>query len=205
MFDARMSDWLDRLADRTPTPGGGAVAALCAASAAALLEMVANYTTGGRWADREEAMRAVAREVSDLRARAAQLAQDDEEAFGAVGAAYGLPRSTPEEKAARRAAIQEATRGAAEPPVQVGRVATRLVAIADGMVEPANPNVVSDVGVAAAAARAALSGSVTNIVVNAAFLDEAQAAPLRAEAAELERVMAQADGVAARVVERLGK
>jgi formiminotetrahydrofolate cyclodeaminase len=200
-----MSDWLDRLADRTPTPGGGAVAALCAASAAALLEMVANYTTGGRWADREEAMRAVAREVSDLRARAAQLAQDDEEAFGAVGAAYGLPRSTPEEKAARRAAIQEATRGAAEPPVQVGRVATRLVAIADGMVEPANPNVVSDVGVAAAAARAALSGSVTNIVVNAALLDEAQAAPLRAEAAELERVMAQADGVAARVVERLGK
>ncbi len=205
MFDARMSDWLDRLADRTPTPGGGAVAALSAASAAALLEMVANYTTGGRWADREEAMRAVAREVSDLRARAAQLAQDDEEAFGAVGAAYGLPRSTPEEKAARRAAIQEATRGAAEPPVQVGRVATRLVAIADGMVEPANPNVVSDVGVAAAAARAALSGSVTNIVVNAALLDEAQAAPLRAEAAELERVMAQADGVAARVVERLGK
>ncbi len=200
-----MSDWLDRLADRTPTPGGGAVAALCAASAAALLEMVANYTTGGRWADREEAMRAVAREVSDLRARAAQLAQDDEEAFGAVGAAYGLPRSTPEEKAARRAAIQEATRGAAEPPVQVGRVATRLVAIADGMVEPANPNVVSDVGVAAAAARAALSGSVTNIVVNAALLDEAQAAPLRAEAAELERVMAHADGVAARVVERLGK
>ncbi len=205
MFDARMSDWLDRLADRTPTPGGGAVAALSAASAAALLEMVANYTTGGRWADREEAMRAVAREVAELRARAAQLAQDDEEAFGAVGAAYGLPRSTPEEKAARRAAIQEATRGAAEPPVQVGRVATRLVAIADGMVEPANPNVVSDVGVAAAAARAALSGSVTNIVVNAALLDEAQAAPLRAEAAELERVMAQADGVAARVVERLGK
>ncbi len=205
MFDARMSDWLDRLADRTPTPGGGAVAALSAASAAALLEMVANYTTGGRWADREEAMRAVAREVAELRARAAQLAQDDEEAFGAVGAAYGLPRSTPEEKAARRAAIQEATRGAAEPPVQVGRVATRLVAIADGMVEPANPNVLSDVGVAAATARAALSGSVTNIVVNAASLDEEQAAPLRAEAAELERVMARADAVAARVVERLGK
>ncbi len=137
--------------------------------------------------------------------RAGQLAQDDEEAFGAVGAAYGLPRSTPEEKAARRAAIQEATVGAAEPPVQVGRVATRLVAIADEMVEPANPNVVSDVGVAAAAARAALSGSVTNIVVNAASLDEARAAPLRAEAAELERVMERADAVAARVVERLGK
>ncbi len=104
MFEARMSDWLDRLGERTPAPGGGAVAALCAASSAALLEMVARYTTGGRWADREEAMQAVIAEVAQLRARAQQLAEDDAEAFGAVGAAYGLPRSTPEEKAARSAA-----------------------------------------------------------------------------------------------------
>jgi formiminotetrahydrofolate cyclodeaminase len=205
MFEARMSDWLDRLGERTPAPGGGAVAALCAASSAALLEMVARYTTGGRWADREEAMQAVIAEVAQLRARAQQLAEDDAEAFGAVGAAYGLPRSTPEEKAARSAAIHQATRGAAEPPVQVGRVATRLVALADEMVEPANPNVLSDVGVAAATARAALSGSITNIVVNAALLGDADAAPLRAEAAELERVVVRADEVAARVVGRLAK
>jgi formiminotetrahydrofolate cyclodeaminase len=203
MFDARMSDWLDQLADRTPAPGGGAVAALCAASSAALLEMVGNYTTGGKWVDREEAMKAVVREAAELRAQAAQLAQDDAEAFGAVGAAYGLPRSTPEEKAARRAAIEEATRGAAEPPVQVGQVATRLVALAEEMVEPANPNVLSDVGVAAATARAALSGSITNITVNAAFLGDADGARLRERATELERVMAQADAVAARVLERL--
>jgi methenyltetrahydrofolate cyclohydrolase len=206
MFDARISDWLGRLADRTPAPGGGAVAALCAASAAALLEMVANYTTGKKWEDREEAMKAVIVEVAELRARAAQLARDDEEAFGAVGAAYALPRSTAEEKAARSAAIQEATHGAAEPPVQVGRLATRLVAIADEMVEPANPNVLSDVGVAAATARAALSGSITNITVNAAFLSDADASrALLDQAAELERAMARADEVAARVVERLSK
>lgn len=203
MFDARMSDWLDQLADRTPAPGGGAVAALCAASSAALLEMVANYTTGGRWADREDAMKAVLAEAGELRARAAQLAQEDAEAFGAVGAAYALPRSTPEEKATRRAAIEEATRGAAEPPVQVGRVATRLVALADGMVDPANPNVLSDVGVAAATARAALSGSITNILVNAASLPDADGAPLRDEAVGLERAVARADAVAARVLERL--
>jgi len=206
MFDARMSDWLSQLADRTPAPGGGAVAALCAASSAALLEMVASYTTGGRWADREEAMKAVVTEVAELRARAAALAQDDAEAFGAVGAAYGLPRSTPQEKEARSAAIQEATRGAAEPPVQVGRVALRLVAIADEMVEPANPNVLSDVGVAAATARAALSGSVTNITVNASFLrDPDVTRALFDEVAVLETAMARADDVAARVVERLKK
>ena len=206
MFDARISDWLGELADRTPAPGGGAVAALCAASAAALLEMVAHYTTGGKWADREQAMRAVIAEVAELRARAGRLAQADADAFGAVGAAYCLPKGTPAEKAARSAAIQAATRGAAEPPVQVGRLASRLVTVADEMVEPANPNVLSDVGVAAATARAALSGSVTNIVVNAAFLTAADASrALLDEVAGLEEAMARADEVAARVVERLAK
>ena len=182
------------------------MAALCAASAAGLLEMVAYYTTGGKWVDREDAMKAVIAEVAELRARAGRLAQDDAAAFGAVGAAYGLPRTTPEEKAARSAAIQEATRGAAEPPVQVGRVATRLVALADEMVEPANPNVLSDVGVAAATARAALSGSITNITVNAAFLSDADASrALLDEVGALEAAMARADDVAARVVERLKK
>jgi len=206
MFDARMSDWLGQLADRTPAPGGGAVAALCAASAAALLEMVANYTTGKKWADREESMKAIVAEVAELRARAAELAVDDAAAFGAVGEAYGLPKATDEEKAARSAAIQQATLGAAEPPVQVGRLAVRLVAIADAMVDPANPNVLSDVGVAAATARAALSGSITNITVNAAFLtDDDASRGLLDTVEELERAMQQADDVAARIVERLKK
>src|SRR5690349_17399602 len=175
MFDVRMSDWLDRLAARTPAPGGGAVAALCAASSAALLEMVANYTTGGKWTDREEALKAVIVEVAELRARAARLARDDEEAFGAVGAPDGLPRSTPEATAARGAARQGATGGAAEAPVQVGRLAARVVTLVDVRVEPASPNVLSDVGVAAATARAALRGSVTNSSVSAAFLTDADA------------------------------
>ena len=206
MFDARMSDWLGQLADRTPAPGGGAVAALCAASAAALLEMVANYTTGKKWADREESMKAIVAEVAELRARAAELAVDDAAAFGAVGEAYGLPKATDEEKAARSAAIQEATLGAAQPPVQVGRLAVRLVAIAEAMVDPANRNVLSDVGVAAATARAALSGSITNITVNAAFLtDDDASRGLLDTVGELERAMQQADDVAARIVERLKK
>jgi methenyltetrahydrofolate cyclohydrolase len=204
VLEARISEWLDELADRTPTPGGGAVAALCAASSAALLEMVANYTTGKKWVDREEAMKALVAEAGTLRKRAGDLADADTEAFAAVGAAYGLPRGTDEEKAERSAAIQRATLGATEPPVQVGRLAARLVELADGLVEPANPNVLSDVGVAAATARAALSGSVVNITVNAALLRDANAARgLLDEAAALEAAMVHADEVAARVVERL--
>ena len=206
MFDARMSDWLGQLADRTPAPGGGAVAALCAASAAALLEMVANYTTGKKWVDREDAMKAIVAEVAELRAQAAELAVADAAAFGAVGEAYALPKATDEEKTARSAAIQQATLGAAQPPVQTGRLALRLVDIADGMVDPANPNVLSDVGVAAATARAALSGSITNITVNAALLtDDDAARGLLDTVGELERAMQQADDVAARIVERLRK
>jgi formiminotetrahydrofolate cyclodeaminase len=206
MFDARISDWLGELAERTPAPGGGAVAALCAASAAALLGMVANYTTGKKWADREEAMKAVVVEVAGLRAQAAQLAVDDAVAFGAVGEAYALPKGTDDEKVARSAAIQQATLGAAQPPIEVGRLAMRLVAIADGMVDPANPNVLSDVGVAAATARAALSGSITNVTVNAALLtDDDAARGLLDTVGELERAMQQADDVAARIVERLRK
>jgi formiminotetrahydrofolate cyclodeaminase len=206
MFDARMSDWLGQLAERSPAPGGGAVAALCAASAAALLEMVANYTTGKKWADREDAMKAIVTEAAELRARAAQLAVDDAAAFGAVGEAYGLPKATDEEKAARSAAIQEATLGAAEPPIQVGRVAMRIVAIADEMVEPANPNVLSDVGVAAATARAPQSDSVTTIRVNAAIdTDDDTARGVLDRVGELEQAMQQADDVAARIVERLKK
>src|SRR5918998_12911 len=176
MFDARMSDWLGHPGESSPAPWGGAGGAVGAAAPGGLLEMVANYTTGKKWADREEAMKAIVTEAAELRARSAQLAVDDAAAFGAVGEAYGLPKATDEEKAARSAAIQEATLGAAEPPVQVGRVAMRIVTIADEMVEPANPNVLSDVGVAAATARAALSGSITNITVNAAFLTDDDAA-----------------------------
>jgi formiminotetrahydrofolate cyclodeaminase len=205
VFDARIMDWLGQLADRTPAPGGGAVAALCAASSAALLEMVANYTTGKRWADREEAMKAVIVEVAELRTQAVQLAAADAQAFSAVAAAYALPKGTPEEKVVRSTAIRRATLGAAEPPVQVGRLATRLVALAADLVEPANPNVLSDVGVAAATARAALSGSITNLAVNAAFLDGSDARSLFDEAAALERAVAQADEVTARVVEKVKK
>jgi methenyltetrahydrofolate cyclohydrolase len=151
-------------------------------------------------------MRAIVVEAAELRAQAARSAVDDAAAFGAVGDAYALPKATDEEKAARSAAIQKATLGGAEPPIQVGRVAIRIVALADEMVEPANPNVLSDVGVAAATARAALSGSITNITVNAAFLtDDDVSRGLLDRVGELERAMEQADDVAARIVERLKK
>ena len=205
--DSTIEKFLDELASAAPTPGGGSAAAIMGAMGAALVAMVCNLTIGKKGYEQHDAeMRDVLGECEALRVQLTAMVADDVAAFDALMAGYKLPKASDEEKAARSAAIQKATVGAAEPPIQVGRVAMRIVALADEMVEPANPNVLSDVGVAAATARAALSGSITNITVNAAFLtDDDVSRGLLDRVGELERAMEQADDVAARIVERLKK
>jgi len=104
--DQPLGGWLASLASRNPTPGGGAAAALCAATAAGLIGMVTAYTTGPRWADRPERMRQLNDEAARLRTAAVGVADDDAAAFSAVGAAYKLPAETDEQKEVRRASIQ---------------------------------------------------------------------------------------------------
>ena len=88
--------FLEELATRQPTPGGGAAAGLASALGAALLAMVANYTTGKRYAEVENEMRSFVAELAELRTRSLQAMQDDEVAFAEVGAAYAMPRETDE-------------------------------------------------------------------------------------------------------------
>ncbi len=168
MGDVAISAWLTALASRTPTPGGGAAAALCAATSASLIAMVAEYTTGEKWADRAERMRSVIAEATVLRERAIALADADAQAFQAVGAAYKLPRETGQQQSDRRAAIQAALIGAAEPPVLTGQLCGRLVVLAGELAETGNPNVLSDVAVASSVARSALESAIVNIEINLA-------------------------------------
>src|SRR5664280_547322 len=144
MQDKTIGAWLSELGSRAPTPGGGSAAALSAAISAGLLEMVANYTIGKRWFDREARMHQVLGEASRLRLAAAGLAADDEVAFTAVGAAYKLPKGSPHEQREREVAIQHALRGAAEPPIQVGQLAMRLLELGKELAEQGNPNVLSE-------------------------------------------------------------
>jgi formiminotetrahydrofolate cyclodeaminase len=202
MRESTIGSWLAELGDRTPTPGGGGAAALLAATGAALVGMVSSYTTGGKWADREADMLAVKAEADLLRDQAVELAAADAEAFAAVGAAYALPRGTDEEKAARRAAIQESLRGAALPPVETGKVAARVVALAEGLVDRGNPNVVSDVAVAASSAAAALESAIVNIEINAGSIKDTEVVDgLRASVGELSDAVAAARKVVERVRE----
>jgi formiminotetrahydrofolate cyclodeaminase len=195
--DEAVEAWLTELASRSPAPGGGAAAALCAATAAGLVGMVTAYTTGPKWADRQARMQELNDQAARLRADALGLADDDAAAFSAVGAAYGLPRQTEEQQAARRAAIQQALIGAAGPPAATGLLAVSVLEMARELVDQSNPNVLSDVAAAAAAGRAALECAIVNIEINLRQIqDEAEAARLRLIVGDLE----QAIGVGSRVV-----
>jgi methenyltetrahydrofolate cyclohydrolase len=199
-----MATWLEQLADRTPTPGGGAVAAVLAATSAALLSMVANYTKGLKFADHEPRVTAMLTELTALRAEAVRLADDDDLAFTKVVAAYKLPRATEEERSVRSVGIQTALQAAAAPPAEVGRVATILIALAEELSEFGNANVISDIAVASVTARAAMQSAVLNIDVNRfQICDEMERERLRLVVEDLHIAVERADIVTARIGSKL--
>ncbi|MER7503064.1 cyclodeaminase/cyclohydrolase family protein [Nonomuraea pusilla] len=201
MRDTTISGFLDRLADRVPAPGGGASAALHAAQAAALLGMVARYSTGDRYAAHAASIADVTAEADALRARALTLAEEDMAAFGAVAEAYGLPKG--EE---RSAAIARALAGAAEPPAAVVECAARLVELCEALLPIGNRNVITDVAAAADAARAALSTARVNVEVNLSGIADAVAREaLASRLAGVDGALARADRVTAEVREEIAK
>ncbi|MGW0199096.1 cyclodeaminase/cyclohydrolase family protein, partial [Nonomuraea sp. NPDC003201] len=103
MRDSKIVDFLTELADRVPAPGGGATAALHAAQGAALLGMVARYTTGEKYAGHAETVVGVIGETDTLRVRALRLAEADAAAFTAVTNAYRLPKGEERSAAIARA------------------------------------------------------------------------------------------------------
>ena len=166
MRDESIGGFLQRLASREPTPGGGAVAALHAAQAAALLGMGARFTVGPKYVDVAGAVEEVMDAADLLRERALLLAAQDEEAFAAVGAAYAMPRDDEAARSRRRTAVQDALAGAAQPPAGVVAVARELVALAERLLPVANPTLAYDVAAAADAAYAAASTGRFNVEAN---------------------------------------
>ena len=187
-----------------PAPGGGAAAALHAAQGAALLGMVARYTTGGQYAQHEAAVGRITAEVDELRVLALRLADADADAFIAVTEAYRLPSASEEEKAARSAAIGRALVHAAWPPAQVISVAGMVVDLAEALVAIGNRNVISDIAAAAEAARAAVATARVNIEINLASITDEQAGlEMIAEEGKADAIIARAEQVAAAVREQI--
>ncbi len=198
--DETIGDFLGQLADRVPAPGGGAASALQAAQGAALLGMVARYTTGEKYAEHEVTIGRIIAETDELRAIALRLAEADTDAFRAVTDAYRLPQSTEDEEAARTAAIGQALANAAWPPAQVINVAGMVVDLAEALVAIGNPNVLSDVAAAAESARAAAAIARVNVEVNLSGLSGEQASlEMEAEASKANSVITKASLITAAV------
>lgn len=204
MDDVSLAGWLESLAAKKPTPGGGAVAALAAAISAAQLEMVAAYTTGPKWQDSETRMKELIKKLGGLRSDALALVQADAEAFAKVGSAYQMPKETEDEKTIRKSAVQKALAEAAGPPTKTAQLAARLVEIAAELAKTGNQSVISDVAVGASMARVALEAAIVNIEINAHALEDALVQKtLRAAVGEATGAIQDAGTVTGAVRDRL--
>jgi glutamate formiminotransferase/formiminotetrahydrofolate cyclodeaminase len=151
----------------SPAPGGGSVAALMGALGASLGGMVANLSAGKRgWDDKIHYFSEWAVKAQQLKDELLSLVDEDSAAFNKVMDAFGLPRESSQEKAARSAAIEKATKHAAEIPLQVMETASRSYELLTQMGDKGNPASVSDVGVGALATRACIEGAALNVRIN---------------------------------------
>jgi formiminotetrahydrofolate cyclodeaminase len=146
LVEMPIHQFLDELAGAAPTPGGGSASALAAAMGAAMVSMACN--------------------PEELRRELTAAGDEDTAAYGAVSAAYKLPKGTDVEKAARSAAIQQALRGATEVPLKVARAAAEVLPLTRIAQAKSNPNVASDARVAELLARAGFDGAVANVEIN---------------------------------------
>jgi methenyltetrahydrofolate cyclohydrolase len=156
-------DFLAATADKTPAPGGGAVSALIAALGAATAEMAARFTTGGKYSGVENRVLPLIQRIKAIRNAFKDLIDADAAAFDAVGKAYEMPKSTPAEKAGRKAAIAGALSKAAEIPEKMLMKCSELSVVLEELEPLCNPRLAGDVGVAAAAIKAAALGAWLNI------------------------------------------
>ncbi|PQJ09545.1 glutamate formimidoyltransferase [Flavipsychrobacter stenotrophus] len=167
-------------ASESPAPGGGSIAAYCGALGAALATMVANLSSHKKgWDSRWEEFSNHAENGQKLMAEMLDLVDEDTAAFNHIMAAFGLPKSNDAEKAARKAAIEAATINAIKVPFRTMELAAQSFDLIQAMAETGNPNSVSDAGVGALCARAAVKGAYLNVKINAQDLqDHAEVKPL---------------------------
>lgn len=167
-----LNDFLSELASDSPTPGGGSVAALGGALAAALTSMVANLTIGKKkYADVQEDVEAVLAKTEGLRLELTELMEEDAAAFDKVMVAMKLPKETDEEKAARTEALQAALVDAAMVPLAVMEKCVDVIALAKVAAEKGNKNAVSDAGVAALMGRAGAHAAKLNVMINLGWIN----------------------------------
>ncbi len=167
LSDKSVNIFLDELASAAPAPGGGSAAALAAAVGAALVSMVANLTVGKQqYAQVQGDIQRILDRSEYLRHRCVELLEADVAVYTQVSAAYKLPRETEGEKEARSAAIQQALKNATAVPMDLAEACVEILRLCPESAEKGNVRAVSDVGVGALMAEAALRAAALNVLIN---------------------------------------
>lgn len=177
--DTTIGDFLDRLGSKASTPGGGSVAALSGALGAALVSMVSNLTVGKeKFKDVEPVAQRLLSRADELRAELTRLVDEDTKVLGDLMEAYGLPRTTDEEKQKRAALIQERSKIACGVPIRIAKACCEVMDLTVDGAKVGNPMAISDIGVAVLMAEAGLRAALLNVDINVgaikdtAFVDD---------------------------------
>lgn len=166
-------DFADETASESPAPGGGSISAYIGSLGVSLATMVANLSSHKKgWDDRWEEFSNWAEKGQHYKDQLTNLVDLDTAAFNKIMTAFGLPKGSDEEKAARKQAIQDATKFAIEVPFKVMQLSYESMTLIKAMAEIGNPNSVSDAGVGALCARSAVMGAFMNVRINAGGYDD---------------------------------
>lgn len=194
LVDMTCEEFADETASESPAPGGGSISAYMGALAAALGTMVANLSAHkAGWDERWEEFSNVAEKSRELQDRLIHLVDEDTEAFNKIMAVFAMPKKTEEGKAARKEAMEAATLYATQVPLETMKASYGCFDICEQMAKTGNPASVSDAGVGALAARAAVLGAQLNVRINAAGLKDREVA---------EKLLAEASEIAANAIRR---
>lgn len=167
LVSLNLKAFADETASESPAPGGGSIAAYCGALSAALTSMVANLSANKRgWDERWEEFSEVAEKAQAAKSKLLKLVDEDTAAFNRIMQAFELPKSTDQEKSIRSKAIYDATVFAIETPFDTMQTVFNLYPIIEQMINSGNPNSITDAGVAALCAHAAVAGAYMNVLVN---------------------------------------
>jgi len=172
-LDQPLRSFLEDTASKTPTPGGGSVAALVGSLGAALLCMVGNFTLGKpKFEKVERDVREILKEADKLKGKLSGLIQKDIEVYARFSQTSRMPRDTSELKEKRRQALQIALKDATQVPLTTAKLALRLLELAQLLVSKGNPNLITDVGVGALLADAALQSAALNVQINLGYIKD---------------------------------
>ena len=203
LAEMTVTQFADVLASDAPAPGGGSTAALAGALGAALTAMVCRLTEGRKkYEEHQDFVLEVKEKATALQAQFVDVMDRDTDAFMVISNAYGMPKATDEEKAARSAAIQAGLVGCTETPMEMMELAAQTIALTESLLGKFNTASASDLGVGALTLRTAVQGAWLNVLINIGSLkDKELAESYRAKGQALvDQVVAAADRIYAEVL-----